>query len=62
VAIEINSLMIIDAGDNKMQEYTKEIYEQEMVILYKTFMGFLIGTGAILSMWFLSGIYYIILH
>ena len=60
--IKINSLMIIDAGDKKMAENTKEIYEQEMVVLNKTFLGFLIGTGAIVSMWFLSGICYVILH
>ena len=62
VMIKINSLMIIDAGDKKMSENTKEIYEQEMVVLNKTFLGFLIGTGAIVSMWFLSGICYVILH
>jgi len=54
--------MIIDAGVKKMPDNTKEIYEQEMVILNKTFLGFLIGTGAIVSMWFLSGICYVILN
>jgi len=53
--------MIIDARTNKMPKYTKENYEQDMVTLRKAYMGYLIGTGAILSMWFLSGLYFVIL-
>ena len=59
--IKVNSLMIIDARTNKMPKYTKENYEQDMVTLRKAYMGYLIGTGAILSMWFLSGLYFVIL-
>ena len=44
-----------------MSEYKKDVYEQEMISLRKAFIGFLFGTGAILSMWFLSGLYYVIL-
>jgi hypothetical protein len=61
LAIKINSLMIIDARAYKMPKYTKENYEQDMVTLRKAYMGYLIGTGAILSMWFLSGLYFVIL-
>ena len=42
-----------------MPKYTKENYEQDMVTLRKAYMGYLIGTGAILSMWFLSGLWFI---
>ncbi|MFC1844589.1 hypothetical protein ACFLZ5_07365 [Thermodesulfobacteriota bacterium] len=44
-----------------MSEYKNDVYEQEMVSLRKAFTGFLVGTGAILSMWFFSGIYFVIL-
>lgn len=44
-----------------MQEYTEEIAEQEMDTLGRAFWGFLIGIGTIMSMWFLSGLYYVIL-
>ena len=52
--------MIIDAGGNKMPKYTKEIHEHEIDTLKKAYMGYLIGTGAILSVWFLSGLYFLI--
>ena len=52
--------MIIDAGGNKMPKYTKEIHEHETDTLKKAYMGYLIGTGAILSLWFFSGIYFVI--
>ena len=44
-----------------MPKHREEIYEQEMLSLGKSFMGFLIGIGAVLSMWFFSGLYYVIL-
>lgn len=47
--------MILDTGSNEMPDNTKNNYEQEMVALNKAFMKFVIGTGAILSIWFISG-------
>ena len=44
-----------------MPKYTKEIYEHEIDTLKKAYMGYLIGTGAILSVWFLSGLYFLII-
>ena len=52
----------MNEGGNKMSEYKKDVYEQEMASLRKAFMGFLFGTGAVLSMWFFSGLYYVILQ
>ena len=43
-----------------MREYSKEIDEQEMVTADKVFMGLLFGIVAILSIWFLSGLLYVI--
>jgi hypothetical protein len=44
-----------------MSDYTKEIDEQEMVTADKVFMGLLFGIVAILSIWFLSGLLFVIL-
>lgn len=48
-------------GVNKMAEHKKEIDEQELDSLGTAFLAFHIGIGTILSMWFLSGLYYVIL-
>jgi hypothetical protein len=52
--------MIIYAGGNKMPENTKENSKQDIDTLRKAYMRYLIGTGAILSLWFFSGIYFVI--
>ena len=44
-----------------MEEYTKEIDKQEMVTADRIFMGLLFGIVAILSLWFLSGLLYVLL-
>ena len=44
-----------------MSDYTKEIDDQEMVTADKVFIGLLFGIVAILSIWFLSGLLYVIL-
>jgi hypothetical protein len=44
-----------------MSDYTKEIDEQKMDTANKVFMGLLFGIVAILSIWFLSGLLYVIL-
>jgi hypothetical protein len=54
--------MPIDTGGNKMPEYTKEIYEQKTDFLDKAFMGYLIGTGTILTTWFFGCLYFVILN
>ena len=51
--------MIIDAGGNKMPKYTKETHQQKKDTLGKAYMRYLIGTGAILSLWFFSGLYFL---
>jgi hypothetical protein len=57
-----NSEVMSDAGGNKMKEQTKaESYEQEMVALSRIFLGFLLGVGSLLSVWFLTGVSYVIL-
>jgi hypothetical protein len=54
------NLQIKDAGANNMSGDTKEIDEQKMVAADKVFMGLLFGIVAILSIWFLSGLLYVI--
>jgi len=44
-----------------MKEYTKEIDEQQIVTIDKVFIGFLFGIVAILSIWFVSGLFFVIL-
>ena len=39
-----------------MTEHAEKINEREMVSLGIAFMGFLMGVGAILGIWFLSGL------
>ena len=43
-----------------MPEQTKEICDKELVVLTRLFVGFLFGVGSIMSLWFLSGLLYII--
>jgi len=44
-----------------MTEHIKEMYEQEVVTFGQAFIGFLLGVGSILGMWFLSGLLHVIL-
>ena len=44
-----------------MKEHRKDIDEQEIVAIDRLFIGFLVGIVAILSIWFLSGIFFVIL-
>lgn len=44
-----------------MPKYTKEIHQQEIDKLGKAYMRYLIGTGAILSLWFFSSVYFLFL-
>jgi len=39
-----------------MTEQTENHHEREMVTLGMTFMGFLMGIGALCGIWFLSGL------
>ena len=43
-----------------MPEYSKEIHDQEMIGLTKTFIGFLVGMGTIVTIWFVGGLYVIL--
>ena len=38
-----------------MLEHEEEIHKREMKTMGMAFMGFLMGVGAILGIWFLSG-------
>ena len=44
-----------------MADYLKEIEKEEIVTIDKVFIGFLVGIVAGLGMWFLSGMFYVIL-
>ena len=44
-----------------MKEHTKEIKEQQELTIDKVFLGFLFGIVAILSIWFISGLFFVIL-
>lgn len=50
-----NSKQNTTAGGDKMTEHAKQMQEREMMTLGMAFMGFLMGVGAILGVWFLSG-------
>jgi hypothetical protein len=43
-----------------MPENTKENSKQDIDTLRKAYVRYLIGTGAILSLWFFSGLYFVI--
>lgn len=44
-----------------MAEYIKKIEKEDVVTFDKVIVGSLVGIVAILSMWFLSGLIYVIL-
>lgn len=39
-----------------MTEYANQVNEREMITLGMAFMGFLMGVGSILGIWFLTGL------
>lgn len=43
-----------------MEEFEKDTHEQEMISLRNAFIGFLCGTGAVLCIWLISGLYVIL--
>jgi hypothetical protein len=45
-----------------MQEQAKQFQEREMMTLGMAFMGFLMGVGSILGIWFLSGLLQVLSH
>ena len=45
-----------DTGAGKMTEEARRIQEQEMSGIGMAFMGFLMGVGSILGIWFLAGL------
>ena len=45
-----------------MMEHAKQFQEREMVTLGMAFMGFLMGVGSILGIWFLSGWLQVLSH
>jgi hypothetical protein len=49
-------------GGRTMPDHIKEdTYDKEMVYLNRIFTGFLFGVGAIMGIWLLSGLLYVIL-
>ncbi len=45
-----------------MTEHAKQFQEREMMTLGMAFMGFLMGVGAILGIWVLSGLLQVLSH
>ena len=45
-----------------MTEHAEEIQEREMITMGMAFMGFLMGVGSILGIWFLSGLLQVLSH
>jgi hypothetical protein len=45
-----------------MTEQAKQFQDREMMTLGMAFMGFLMGVGAILGIWFLSGLLQALSH
>jgi uncharacterized membrane protein len=44
----------------KMSEKTKEIYNKKESFFNRLLIGFIFGVGAVMSIWFLSGLLYVI--
>ena len=47
-------------GGNKMPERKKEIYDPKEVFLYRLFAGFIFGIVAIMGIWLLSGLLFVV--
>lgn len=45
-----------------MSEHAKQLQDREMMTMGMAFMGFLMGVGAILGIWFLSGLLQVLSH